>query len=161
MTAFCTKCGSPLSATIRYCTNCGAENLIDTIQDMTPAVVAGVEPAGAAVPSSSKPKKSRRWLWWVLALILVFALGFFLGHRTAPKCPRCPAPSTAGAGGGGGGGGGGSGRPKAGTGAKGDPDKGGGGNASGLGRVLGEGGQVDGSGGGGSAGSGKGTGDMV
>jgi hypothetical protein len=43
MTAFCTKCGSALSATTRYCTNCAMENLIDTNQDMTPAVVAGVE----------------------------------------------------------------------------------------------------------------------
>src|SRR5471030_1787939 len=147
MTAFCTKCGSALSATTRYCTNCGTENLIDTNQDRTPAVVAGVEPVGAAVPGSSKPKKSRRWLWWVLALILVFALGFFLGHRTAPKCPRCPAPTGAGAGGGGGGGGSGSGRPKAGGGGKGDPDKGGGGSASGLARVLGDGGHVGGGGG--------------
>jgi hypothetical protein len=159
MTAFCTKCGSALSATTRYCTNCGTENLIDTNQGMAPAAVAGVEPAGAAVPGSSKPKKSRRWLWWVLALILVFALGFFLGHRTAPKCPPCPAPSAAGAGGGGGGGG--SGHPKAGAGGNGDHDKGGGGSASGLGRVLGDGGRVDGGGGGGSAGSGKGTGDMA
>jgi hypothetical protein len=51
MTAFCTKCGSALSTTTRYCTNCGTENLIDTNQDMTPAGVAAVEPAGAAVPS--------------------------------------------------------------------------------------------------------------
>jgi len=43
MTAFCTKCGSALSTTTRYCTNCGTENLIDTNQDMTPAGVAAVE----------------------------------------------------------------------------------------------------------------------
>ena len=161
MKTFCTRCGTALSAGTRYCTNCGMENEIDANPDATPTVVAGVEPADAEIPGSSKPKKSRRWVWWVLALIGVFALGFFLGHRAAPKCPRCPAPSTAGAGGGGGGGGGGSGRPKAGAGGNGDHDKGGGGSASGLGRVLGDGGQVDGGGGGGSAGSGKGTGDMV
>jgi hypothetical protein len=121
MTAFCTKCGSTLSATTRFCTNCGAETLIDTNQDVASAVVAGGEPSDAAVSGSSKPKKRRRWLWWVLAVILAFALGLLLGNRTAPKCPHCPAPSTAGTGGGGGGGGGG--HRGAAAGGKGDPDR--------------------------------------
>ena len=159
MTAFCTKCGSALSATTRYCTNCGTENLMDTNQDMTPAVVAGVEPAGAAISSSSKPKKSRRWPWWVLALILAFALGIFLGHRMAPKCPHCPAPPAAGDGGGGGGGGGG-GKPKLGAPGDGGGGAGGGGGGAGTGRVLGDGGRQDGSGGRGAGGGGSGTGEV-
>jgi hypothetical protein len=103
-------------------------------------------------------RKSRRWPW-ILALILVFLLGLWLGHRMAPKCPPCPTPA-AGNGGGGGSGGGGGGHSGAGGGGKGDPNKGGGAGGGGTGRVLGDGGRVNGSGGGGSAGSGQGTGDM-
>jgi hypothetical protein len=106
-------------------------------------------------------RKDRKWPW-IMALILLFALGFWLGRLMAPKCPLCPAPPTVGAGGGGGGGGGGgSGRAGSGAGGKGDPSAGGGGGGGGSGRVVGEGGRVDGSGGGGSAGSGQGTGDMA
>jgi hypothetical protein len=106
-------------------------------------------------------RKNRKWPW-ILALILLFALGFWLGRLMAPKCPPCPAPPAVGAGGGGGGGGGGgNGHVGSGVGGKGDPSAGGGGGGGGSGRVTGEGGRVEGSGGGGSAGSGQGTGDMA
>lgn len=135
MKAFCTNCGTALNAAA-FCTSCGA-------------------PSGAAAQPA---RKNRKWPW-MLALILFFGLGFWLGRLMAHKCPICPAPPTLGTGGGGGGGGGG--HPGAGGGGgKGDPDKGGGAGGSGTGRVLGDGGRVNGSGGGGSAGSGQGTGDM-
>ena len=139
MKAFCTSCGAALNSDSTFCTGCGA-----------------------AAPAAAQPsRKERKWLW-VLALILFFALGFWLGHRMVPKCPVCPAPPTAGTGGAGGGGGGGGGhRGAPGGGGKGDPDKGGGGDANGMGRVLGDGGKVDGGGGGGSPGSGTGSGDMA
>ena len=63
MTAFCTKCGSALSATTRYCTNCGTENLMDTNQDMSPAIVAGVEPDGAEMSALPRATGGRRWRW--------------------------------------------------------------------------------------------------
>ncbi len=153
MTAFCTKCGSALSATTRYCTNCGTESA-DATQSATPA--------DAAVSSLSKSKKNWRRIGGVLVLILVFALGFFLGHRMAPKCPACPTPPAAGSGGdGGGGGGGGGGKPKVGApGGGGGGAGGGGGGGTGTGRVLGEGGRQDGSGGGGAGGGGSGTGEV-
>jgi len=133
--AFCTSCGVALNPDTAFCTGCGA----------------------AAGPSAAK---SRKWRW-ILALILIFLLGFWLGHRMAPKCPVCPAPPTPGTGGAGGGGGGGGGHPGAGGGGgKGDPSNGGGGGGGGMGRVIGDGGRVNGSGGSGSAGGGAGTGDM-
>jgi len=139
MKAFCTRCGSALNPDTAFCTRCGA----------------------AAPSSTVAARKSRKWPW-ILALILVFLLGLWLGHLMAPKCPRCPAPPTAGAGGGGGnGGGGGGGHPGTGAGGKGSPEPGGGGGGGGSGRVLGDGGRVSGTGGGGSAGSGQGTGDMA
>ena len=139
MKSFCTCCGSVLNPDNAFCTGCGA-----------------------AVPASTGAvRKSRKWPW-ILALVLVFLLGLWLGHLMAPKCPRCPAPPTAGAGGGGdGGSGGGGGHPGTGAGGKGSPDPGGGGGASGSGRVLGDGGRVSGAGAGGSAGSGQGTGEMA
>jgi len=140
MKAFCTSCGTALNPDTAFCTGCGAPS------------AAGAQPAHT----------NRKWPW-ILALILFFALGFWLGRLMAPKCPHCPAPPTLGPGGAGGGGGGGGGGGHTGThtGGKGDPDKGGGGGASGGGRVLGDGGRVDSSGGGGgSAGSGQGKGDM-
>ena len=79
MKAFCTSCGTELGADTRFCTKCGAENPV---------------PAAA--------KKDRRWWRWVLALILVFILGFLLGKLMAPKCPHCPAVPAGGGGGGGG-----------------------------------------------------------
>jgi hypothetical protein len=166
MTAFCTQCGSALGASTRYCTSCGLENAADAIQGPAPAVGAGVEPADAALAgasklNSSKPKKTRRWLWWILALILVFALGMLLGRMMAPKCPHCPAAPLLGNGGGGGGGGGaGGGKPGAGPGSPGGGGAGGGGGGAGIGRVLGDGGNVNGGGGSGSAGSGSGEGDV-
>ena len=68
MKAFCTSCGTELGADTHFCTKCGTEN-----------------------PAPAKDKKDRRWLWWVLALILMFVLGFLLGKMLAPKCPACPA----------------------------------------------------------------------
>ena len=50
MKRFCTNCGTELGADTRFCTKCGTENPVP----------------GAAT------KKDRRWLWWVLALILVY-----------------------------------------------------------------------------------------
>ncbi len=136
MKAFCTSCGVALNPDTAFCTGCGAP----------------------ARPAPEPVRKSRKWPW-ILALILVFLLGFWLGHRMAPKCPPCPTPAAGnGAGGGGGGGGGHSGA--GGGGGKGNPDKGGGGGDGGTGRVLGDGGRVNSSGGGGAAGSGQGTGDM-
>lgn len=138
MKAFCTNCGATLNPNTSFCTTCGAP------------VEAPGQPA----------RRSRKWLW-ILALLVFFALGFWLGHRIAPKCPVCPAAPALGKGGGGGDGGGG-GHPGAGGGdGKGDPDKGGGAGGGGTGRVMGEGGKADGSGGGGSAGSGQGTGNMT
>jgi hypothetical protein len=114
-----------------------------------------------ASPDSVKPSKSHRWLWWLVALILVFVLGFLLGRMMLPKCPRCPAPPAAGAGGSGGSGGGGGGKPQLGTpGAGGSGSGGGGGGASGTGRVLGDGGRQQGSGGGGGGGGGAGSGEV-
>jgi predicted nucleic acid-binding Zn ribbon protein len=130
-TAFCTSCGVALNPDTAFCTGCGA----------------------AAGPSAQPTRKSRQWLWWILALILVFLLGYWLGHRAAPKCPVCPATPALGGGGGGGGG------RAGGGGGKGAPDKGGGGGGGGSGSVAGDGGRADGGGGGG-GGSGQGTGDM-
>lgn len=114
----------------------------------------------SANPDSVKPSKSRRWRWWLLALILVFILGFMLGRMLLPKCPRCPTPPTAGSGGGGGGGGG-SGNPKLGApGTGGGGGGGAGGGGSGIGRVIGDGGRQQGSGGGSPGGGGPGTGDV-
>jgi hypothetical protein len=137
MKNFCTSCGSALNADSAFCKGCGAP----------------------VPPSTGPARKSRKWPW-ILALILLFALGFWLGRHMAPKCPTCPKPPTTGTGGAGGGGGGGGGHPGSAAGGKGDPDKGGGGGGGGSGRVIGDGGRVDGGGGGGSAGSGDGTGDM-
>jgi hypothetical protein len=139
MNSFCTRCGSALTPDTAFCSGCGA----------------------AAQLSTDVARKNRKWPW-ILALLLVFLLGLWLGHLMAPKCPRCPAPPTAGTGGGGGnGGGGGGGHPGAGAGGKGSPDPGGGGGGGGSGRVMGDGGRVNGTGGGGSAGSGQGTGEMA
>jgi predicted nucleic acid-binding Zn ribbon protein len=136
MKSFCTRCGSALNPDSAFCTSCGA----------------------AAPQSTGAARKNRTWLW-ILALILVFLLGLWLGHLMAPKCPPCPAPPRTGAGGGGGGGGGG-GHPGAPAGGKGSPSPGGGAGGSGSGRVLGDGGRANGGGGSGSAGSGQGTGEM-
>jgi hypothetical protein len=139
MKAFCARCGSVLNPDTAFCTSCGA----------------------GAPPPTVAARKSRKWPW-ILALILVFLLGLWLGHLMAPKCPHCPVPPTPGAGGAGGsGGGGGGGRPGGGAGGKGSPDAGGGGGGSGTGRVLGDGGSANGAGGGGSAGGGQGTGEMT
>jgi hypothetical protein len=72
-----------------------------------PAVGARVEPAGAEFVGSTKlnspkPKKARRWLWWILALLLAFVVGVLLGRMMARKCPHCPAAAVLGNGGGGG-----------------------------------------------------------
>lgn len=72
MTAFCIRCGAKLDAESRQCTQCGL----------------GV----------SSGKKDRRWRWWLLALIVFFALGLCLGLLLAPKCPSCPVPNGDGAG---------------------------------------------------------------
>jgi len=136
--AICKSCGSTLTPETAFCAGCG-----------TPVA-----------PSTEPARKNRKWPW-ILALILVFALGFWLGRLMAPKCPQCPAPATTGTGGDPGGGGGGGGHPGSSAGGNGDHGKGGSGSASGSGRVLGDSGRVEGSGGGGSAGSGQGTGDMV
>jgi hypothetical protein len=114
MRAWCARCGTEIDPVTTFCTGCPA--------------------SAEALQSASKNGK------WpsILALICFFALGFWLGHRIAPKCPACPAPPTASSGGAGSGGGGG-----------------------GMGRVLGAGGKVEGGGGGGSAGIGAGSGDMA
>lgn len=80
MTAFCTQCGATLSADARHCAQCGSP--------VMPASVPG--PAGEG--SALIPKKDRRWRWWLLALILSFALGFWLALLLAPKCPTCAVP---------------------------------------------------------------------
>jgi hypothetical protein len=132
----CPRCGSALNPETGQCPKC----------------VAGGEPPAA-------PKDKRRTGLWLLALLLVFVLGFLLGHMLAPKCPKCPAPSTPGAGGAGGSGNG----HGAANGApgKGTPDKGGGGaDGGGDGRVVGAGGNVQGSGGSAKVGAGKGDGDL-
>ena len=138
MKAICKSCGSTLTPETVFCSGCG-----------TPVA-----------PSTEPARKNRKWPW-ILALILLFVLGFLLGRLMAPKCPLCPAPATTGTGGDPGGGGGGGGHPGRGAGGDGDHDKGGGSGASGSGRVLGDSGRVDGSGSAGSAGRGQGTGDMV
>ncbi|HEX3913349.1 MAG TPA: zinc ribbon domain-containing protein [Steroidobacteraceae bacterium] len=144
MKSFCTRCGAALNPDTTFCTGCGA----------------AAAAAATTATTATTARKNRKWPW-VLALIIFFALGFWLGHRMAPKCPACPALPAGGTGGGGGGGGGGGHPGAGGGGGKGDPDKGGGGGADGTGRVLGAGGKVDGSGGGGAPGSGSGTGDMA
>jgi hypothetical protein len=138
MKAFCTGCGSALNANTAFCTGCGAP----------------------AQPSTEPARKSRKWPW-IVALILLFALGFWLGRLMAPKCPPCPAPPTAGAGaraGVAGGGGGGRGSP--GDGAS-EHGHGGAGQVDGTARLHGDGSSAEGSGGPGSAGSGTGDGDMT
>lgn len=129
MKSFCTSCGAELGVDTRFCTRCGTEN---------------------PVPAAAAKKKDRRWLWWVLALILVFILGFLLGKMLAPKCPQCPAVG-AGSGGGGGGRGGGGGGGGGGSGGAG----GGGGGGDGAANGAGSGG---GGGGGGGPGGGGGGG---
>ncbi|HEY4213758.1 MAG TPA: zinc ribbon domain-containing protein [Steroidobacteraceae bacterium] len=137
MKAFCTSCGAEINPDTAFCTGCGAR-------------------AGTL----AKPlPRNRKWPW-IVALILLFALGFWLGHMMAPKCPACPAPHDAGSGGRGGGGGGGGGQPGVGGGGKGDPSKGGGSDADGTGRVVGAGGRTNGAGGAGGGGNGSGSGDM-
>jgi hypothetical protein len=91
MTAFCTHCGAALSADPRFCTECG------TVVAPTVKTDAPIAPL---TQNSPGPKKSRRWRW-VLAVIVFFALGFFLGRLLAPKCPSCPSTAAAGTGGGG------------------------------------------------------------
>jgi hypothetical protein len=80
MTAFCTHCGATLSADSRHCAQCGS-----------PALPASVVSA-VSEESALNPKKDRRWRWWLLALILFFTLGLWLGLLLAPKCPTCAAP---------------------------------------------------------------------
>jgi hypothetical protein len=58
----------------------------------------GSVPSAAPAGSALKPKKDRRWRWWLLALILFFALGFWLALLLAPKCPTCAVPSGDGSG---------------------------------------------------------------
>ena len=86
MTVFCTHCGAELSAESSHCTQCGS--------------AVAPTPVPTATGSSELPtrKKDRRWLWWVPALILFFALGFWLALLLAPKCPSCKSPATDGAG---------------------------------------------------------------
>src|SRR5665213_418500 len=77
VSAFCIHCGAALNPDTAFCTGCGA-----------------------AVPAATQPaRKPRRWPW-ILALLLIFALGFWLGRRQAPKCPQCPAAPVTGTGGG-------------------------------------------------------------
>ena len=72
MTSFCTRCGAKLDAATRHCTQCG---------------------------NSVQPdKKDRRWRWWLLVLIVFFALGICLGLLLAPKCPTCAVPPEDGSG---------------------------------------------------------------
>lgn len=85
MTAYCTHCGAPLDAESRHCTQCGS------------AVAPTSAPLGAENPPVPAAKKDRRWLWWVLAIIVFFALGFWLARLLAPKCPSCESPATNGA----------------------------------------------------------------
>ncbi len=162
MSAFCTGCGAPLSTGSRFCTQCGRENPGAPAQLATPATGPALAPPGATSPVESKPRKRRRWIWWLLALLLAFALGFWLGRRMAPKCAPCPPPPVVGQGGsgGGGGGGGGGGKPHPGAGGGGGGGAGGGGGGGGMGRVVGEGGSVNGSGGSASAGGGSGQGEV-
>jgi len=75
MKALCARCGTEIDPVTTLCTGCSAP----------------VEAAQSARKSRTGP--------WILALICYFALGFWLGHRSAPECPACPAPTTAGAGG--------------------------------------------------------------
>jgi hypothetical protein len=86
MTVFCTHCGAELNAESSHCTQCGSAH----------APASG--PAATGSPQLPTRKKDRRWLWWALALILFFALGFWLALLLAPKCPTCASPATDGAG---------------------------------------------------------------
>jgi zinc-ribbon domain len=86
MTAFCTRCGAKLDPESRHCTQCGSA--------IAPASV----PIAASDPLVPTAKKDRRWLWWLAALILSFALGFWLALLLAPKTPSCASPAGDGAG---------------------------------------------------------------
>jgi zinc-ribbon domain len=86
MTAFCTRCGAKLDPESRHCTQCGS------------AIAPASEPIAASDPLVPTAKKNRRWLWWLAALILFFALGFWLARLLAPKCPSCPSLADDGAG---------------------------------------------------------------
>jgi hypothetical protein len=86
MTVFCTRCGAELNAESRHCTQCGS-----TVAPTTEPIATRGTPVLAA-------KKDRRWLWWLLALILAFGLGFWLALKMAPKCPSCESPAGDGAG---------------------------------------------------------------
>ncbi len=105
-------------------------------------------------------EKKYRWLWWLLAVILMFALGFWLGRRLAPPtAPPCPSAGNGAPLGGG-----------VGEGGKGSPTKrsggpgggGGGGTSTGDGEVQAAGGGSGGGGGGdGSLGGGGGPGGAL
>jgi hypothetical protein len=85
MVTFWTRCGAKLDAESGHCTQCDA-----AVASSVPIAV-----KDSLVPAA---KKDRRWLWWLLALILFFALGFWLGRLLASKCPSCASPAADGAG---------------------------------------------------------------
>jgi hypothetical protein len=97
MKAWCARCGTEIDPVTTFCTGCSV-----SAEALQSARMNGKWPS-------------------ILALICFFALGFWLGHRIAPKCPACPAPPTASSGGAGSGGGGG-GHSGAGGGGKGGGD---------------------------------------
>jgi hypothetical protein len=84
MTAFCTHCGARLSADPRHCTECGSAAAPIAKDDA---------PIAALISEIPMAKKDRRWQWWLLAVIVFFALGVCLSLLLAPKCPSCPVPA--------------------------------------------------------------------
>jgi hypothetical protein len=86
MIAFCTRCGAKLNAQSGDCPQCSS-----TVAPTTEPIATRGTPVLTA-------KKDRRWLWWVLALLLAFGLGFWLALLLAPKCPICESPAGDGSG---------------------------------------------------------------
>lgn len=107
---FCPSCGASVASTFRFCAACGHE--LPTLTGSVPAAhpnggqpsqstangkssVQHTPPAPAATPApsaqSEQPSRSssRRWLWWVAALVgiawVVGIVGFYLNSRASQE----------------------------------------------------------------------------